>query len=135
MSVLLVDDNAEVLSMLKELLALEGMEAATATSAAEALRLHRERHFPVILTDIRMPGMTGVDLIRNVKRTHPTCIVFIMTAFASLAGLVECLEAGAVDYFIKPFVDTTAIVHALREALQRHERWTAQLGGKQAASE
>jgi DNA-binding NtrC family response regulator len=126
-SVLLVDDNLDVLSMLTEHLALEGIIAASARSADDALRLHRERRYPVILTDLWMPGRSGIDLIREIRRIQPTCIAFVMTGFGSTASLVECLNAGAADYFVKP-IDIISVITSLREALRRQDRWKRELG-------
>ena len=129
MKLLIVDDEEEILKMLKRHLDLEGIEVHGFTSAQEALEDHRKHLYPVVLSDIRMPGMTGVELVREVKKIHPTCIVFIMTGYANLDSLVECLELGVLDYFHKPLEDLTFLTDSLKEAFQRQERWKRNLIG------
>jgi DNA-binding NtrC family response regulator len=130
--VLLVDDQPEILALLVERLSLDGIACVSASSAPEALALHRDQHFPVILSDIKMPGMSGVQLLRKIKQIHPTTIVFIMTGFPTLTGLVECLEAGAADYFLKPFPSLELVSASLQNALERHERWRLELAAFRA---
>ncbi|MDM7916389.1 MAG: response regulator [Candidatus Eisenbacteria bacterium] len=132
MSVLIVDDQSEILTLLTERLSLDGIACTTARSAPEALALHRDEHFAVILTDIKMPGMSGVQLLRKVKQIHPTTIVFVMTGFPTLTGLVECLEAGAADYFLKPFPSLDLVSASIENAIERHERWRVELAAFRA---
>jgi two-component system response regulator AtoC len=127
MSVLIVDDQPEILAMLEDHFRAAEIPWKSASSAVQALRLHRGTPFPVVLSDIKMPGMTGVEMMREIKRIYPTCIIYVMTGFPTLAGLVECLEAGAVDYFVKPFPDLEVLLSSMREALTRHERWRSEL--------
>lgn len=127
--VLLVDDEAEILNLLKNRLLLDGISVETALSAEEAIEKNKDNLFPVVLTDIRMPGKSGVELIREIRKNQPTAIVYIMTGYASLSSMVECIGAGAVDYFMKPFDQVDEVAHTIKEAVQRHERWMSDLKG------
>lgn len=106
---------------------LEGLKVAVAPDVDTAIALHEKHFFPVVLTDIRMPGKSGVDLIRAVKEIHPTCIVYVMTGYAKMENLVDCLELGAVDYLMKPFEDLDHLVHSIKQSLKRAERWRKDL--------
>lgn len=89
--------------------------------------MHRQNLYPVILTDIMMPKIDGVEFIRQVKTAHPTCIPFVMTAYASMTNLIECLEIGVVDYFTKPFESLDFVVKTILDEVERHQRWTKYL--------
>lgn len=127
MSVLIVDDESEILKTLEGHFAIEGIEVTTTTSAKEALELQKKNLFPVVLSDIRMPGMDGVELTKKIKAIHATSIIFIMTGYASFGNLVQCLELGAVDYFKKPFEEIEFVISSVKQALERHARWRKDL--------
>lgn len=123
MSILLIDDEPDILDMLTKHMTLAGLTCDTARSAEEALKAHAHRMYPVVLTDIMMPNMDGIELIRRIKALHPTCIIYVMTGNSTLPRMVECIEVGATDYFTKPFESVSDIVEILRDALARHARW------------
>lgn len=127
MSILIVDDEKEILENLRRHFELEGIKVHIAGNGDEAIRIQREKLCPVVLTDIRMPGMSGSDLVLEIKKIHPTCIVFAMTGYGTLMGMVECLGNGAADYFFKPFEHTSEIVSQVKEALLRNQRWMKEL--------
>ncbi len=77
--------------------------AMTASSAKEAIDIVSNRSFSVIITDVKMPGMNGVELFRKLKKRHPETSVIIMTGFPDLEDAVEVIKEGAVDYLQKPF--------------------------------
>lgn len=123
MRVLIVDDEEGICQTLTRKLRVEGILSEFSLSAVEALHRHRAEPYPVIITDIRMPQMSGVEFIRELKKTHPTSIVFVMTGYASMEKLIDCLEYGAADFFAKPFDDLDLVIKSIREALDRHQRW------------
>jgi len=127
MRVLIIDDEAGILSTLSRHLALQEIECVTCSSALDAIDKHDKELFPVIVSDIRMPEMTGIDVIKKVKAIHPSCIVFVMTGYSSMPYLLECLELGAADYFTKPFKDIDFIIKQISEGLHRYERWMKDL--------
>lgn len=100
--VLVVDDEGANRYSVSKTLQRVGYVVSEAASGEEALELIQKQHFDVILTDIRMPGIDGVELLRQVKEEAPDAIVILMTAYASLGTAVEALRLGAHDYLIKP---------------------------------
>lgn len=123
MSVLIVDDEHEILNTLKRHCQIHDISCQTASSAQDALKLIKEQLFPVVLTDIRMPEMNGIVLMKEIKKINPTCIVFFMTGFSSMEYLLDCLEYGAADYFTKPIEDIEFVMNSLRAAIERSNRW------------
>ena len=89
-----------------------------AASAAEALDLARESDFGVVLTDVRMPGRSGIELIGELHRLRPETPAIVMTAFGSIDSAVEAMRAGAFDYIAKPF-EPEVVMFAVDRALQQ----------------
>ena len=89
-----------------------------AASAAEALELAREADFDVVLTDVRMPGRSGIELIGELRRLRPETPAIVMTAFGSIDSAVEAMRAGAFDYIAKPF-EPEVVMFAVDRALQQ----------------
>jgi two-component system response regulator PilR (NtrC family) len=102
-SVLIVDDERSMRDFLKILLEKEGHEVTTADSGARALDTLTRQSVDVIVSDIRMPGMTGIDLLETVKEHSPELPVILITAFASPDDAVLAMKNGAFDYISKPF--------------------------------
>lgn len=100
--VLVVDDEGAIRYSVSKTLQRIGYEVEEASSGEEALEMLAKRDYDVILTDIRMPGLTGVDLLKRIKDISPDGIVILMTGYASLGTAVESLRLGAHDYLIKP---------------------------------
>jgi len=101
--VLIVDDEQRFRSTMYKLLSLRGLEPATAGTGLEALEIVKENSFDVAIVDVKMPGMTGVDLLRELKKIDSTIEVIIMTAYASVDTAKAILESGAYDYMLKPY--------------------------------
>ncbi len=99
---LVVDDDRGVQTALRVNLSKHGFEVVVAGSPAEALAHLEEQPFDVVLTDVRMPGGTGLELLAEVKRRDPDVAVVVMTGFGSVEDAVEAMKAGAEDYIIKP---------------------------------
>ncbi len=102
-SVLVVDDDRLIrVSMAKQLEAA-GYDAAIAASAGEALQLMASRSVDIVLSDLRMPGMGGLDFLSEIKQRFPSVEVILMTAYGSVETAVSALQQGAYDYLTKPF--------------------------------
>jgi len=101
--VLIVDDNREIRTILEEYLREEGYAAEGAGDGNEALAKHAEVPFDLIITDLNMPGMTGMELIKVISKEESATEFIIITGYASLDTAIEAVKAGAFDYIVKPF--------------------------------
>src|SRR5881397_2220374 len=102
--ILVVDDEAAILRLLKEALTQWGYQVTGATSAAEALQALRGDMFDAVITDIRMPDMNGLELLKEIKRHDESVEVVVMTGYPTIASAVEALKVGAFDYLSKPLL-------------------------------
>jgi len=117
--VLVVDDDAAATRLLAEVLAREGYAVTTALSVAEAVAaLERGERFDAVLTDLRMPGASGFDLLRELRARDADVIVLVLTAFGSAQAAGEAIAAGAYDFVSKP-VDLAQLRLTLARALER----------------
>jgi DNA-binding NtrC family response regulator len=115
--VLVVDDDAGVRYTLREILASEGLAVDEAADGAEALRRFEAQPAALVVTDLRMPGMDGMELLRRLQaRAHAPRVV-VITAHGSERQAVEAMKAGAHDYFRKPF-ETDELLAVVRRALE-----------------
>ncbi len=117
-TILVVDDEPNIIEILDMVLRDEGMDVLKADSAREALEILRNHKVDVAISDIRMPGISGVDLLREAKQISPDTVFIMITAFASTETAIEALQHGAYDYITKPFPmeDLRSIVRrALKE--------------------
>ena len=116
--VLVVDDDDSVRSALARFLQKAGYETVQANSGTAALDLLQRARFAAMLCDIRMPGMTGVDLLPRVVESDPDIAVIMLTAVGDPGSAIQCLKLGAIDYLIKP-VELEELAHALRYGLRK----------------
>ncbi|MGH7272829.1 MAG: sigma-54-dependent transcriptional regulator, partial [Polyangiaceae bacterium] len=125
--VLVVDDERSMAEMLAEALADRGFDALASGSSTEAARRLGEERFDALVTDLRMPGIDGLELLSTARRIAPDCPVIVMTAFSAVDTAVESIRRGAYHYLTKPFkVDELALFlgRALEEARLRRETVT-----------
>ncbi len=102
-SVLLIDDDEDLRRVTEHNLRRMGLEVAVAPAGEAGLTLFKGGDFDLVITDIQMPGMGGMEVIRQVKRQVPDCPVLVITAYGSVEGAVEAVRLGAADYLEKPF--------------------------------
>lgn len=100
--ILVVDDEGAIRYSISKTLQRVGYQVHTAASGEEALEMMQRQDYDVVLTDIRMPGLTGVDLLARVKEQAPDAVVILLTGYASLETAIESLRLGAHDYLVKP---------------------------------
>ena len=114
---LVVDDDRAMREMLSSLFKERGLWVEEAASADAALTRAAEQDFDVVLSDVRMPGLSGVELVGQLRRLRPGTPVVLMTAFGSIDTAVEAMRSGAFDYLTKPF-EPDAVILAVERALE-----------------
>jgi len=102
--ILIIEDEATLRDSLKRVFQRDGYQVEAVESAEPALELFEENNYDLILTDIILPGITGIEFLKRVREGNPDQLVIIMTAFASLETAVETLRAWAYDYIVKPII-------------------------------
>ncbi|PKN30717.1 MAG: sigma-54-dependent Fis family transcriptional regulator [Deltaproteobacteria bacterium HGW-Deltaproteobacteria-21] len=118
---LIVDDETDMLDGLKRLLSfqLKGVTTLTAANAQEALRLTRQAQVDLVLLDIRMPDIGGLELLEVLLKEDPWLTIIMMTAFGSIEQAVEAMKKGAYDFITKPF-DKESLLRTLKKGLERN---------------
>ena len=116
--ILIVDDEEMICLLLAQRLFKEGYICATANNGKEALNHFYKDDLSLIITDIRMPEMDGMELLKNVKTIKPKMMVTIMTAYPEIDMAVEAIRLGANDFIIKP-VDLELMVFSVKKALEQ----------------
>jgi two-component system NtrC family response regulator len=102
-TILIVDDEKNYLVVLEALLGSEGYEIVTTDNAREAVRSVRESDLDLVITDMKMPGMSGMELLEECKKIRPELPVIMMTAYGTIEMAVEAMKKKAYDYITKPF--------------------------------
>jgi DNA-binding NtrC family response regulator len=129
-ALLVVDDEPQMLIALEETLRRRGYAVTTAGSGAEALLRLKERRFQAVLTDMRMPEVGGLDLLRKVRATSPDTPVILLTAYGTVESAVDAMKHGAFDYLLKPFSSESleaVVARALRDRAPRGEGGAAEI--------
>ncbi len=117
-SVLVVDDEAVVRKAMERILRKEKMEVETCSSGYSAIQSMQEKEFDLVITDLKMPGMNGMEVLRTVKILQPDVPVIIITGYATVDTAVEAIQNGAFDYLAKPFTPEQ-ITEKVRKAIAR----------------
>jgi DNA-binding NtrC family response regulator len=119
--VLVIDDESIVLNSVKKILTAEDFEVDPAQSSREGLERAMSREYDLVLTDIRMPEIGGMRILRDIKRSRPALPVVIFTGYATVQSAVQAMKLGASDYIEKPFTPDmllTTIKKVLEKAAQ-----------------
>ena len=101
--VLVVDDEERIQKACQRLLSHEGCEVAVAENGIKGLKMIDEAHFDIVLLDLMMPGMSGMDVLTGIKSRHPDTVIIVITGYATLEHSVETMKKGAFDFLSKPF--------------------------------
>jgi DNA-binding NtrC family response regulator len=117
-TILVVDDSPMTVNVLQRNLSMQGYRVFTAPGVPEAIRVLEEAPIDLVITDYRMPEITGTDLVRHVRENFGDTEVMMITGYATVEGAVEAMRAGAGEYITKPFTDEE-LVAAVRGALER----------------
>ncbi|MCA1797211.1 MAG: sigma-54-dependent transcriptional regulator [Desulfuromonadaceae bacterium] len=121
---LIVDDEVSLREMLEIMFAAEGYVVDVAPDGNQAMEQLRHQAYDLVLTDMRMPGADGLELLEQVKQLHPETLVILMTAYSTTSQAVEAMKLGAYDYIVKPFNNEDirlTIKKALEFSFLRHE--------------
>jgi len=101
--ILIVDDDLELLSTMSRYLELKCLEVFGKTSGEEAAELMAKENFDLIILDIVLPGINGIEILKSIKKKDPQQKVIVMTAMLSIENTIAALREGAVEYLLKPF--------------------------------
>ena len=113
--VLLVDDEEEFVSALSERLELRGIEVDSALNGEDALAIMVEKVFEVVILDVMMPGLGGLEVLKQIKSAYPNTQVILLTGHGATKEGIEGMRLGAFDYLIKP-VDIEEMLEKMKEA-------------------
>lgn len=133
-AILIVDDEASIRNALAQWFELDGYRVSTAEDANSALRKLQEGPWDIVMLDIKMPGIDGLELQRRIKKIDKNIITIIMTAFASVDTSIQGLKEGAFDYIVKP-VDPDDMSHLIRNAVEQRRLYYENLQLKQHIEE
>jgi DNA-binding NtrC family response regulator len=117
-NVLLVDDETDFLNVLIRRVKRRGIDVCSARNAAEALECLETEPVDVVVLDVKMPGMDGVEALKEIKRGYPSIEVIMLSGHASVDVAIEGMELGAFDYLMKP-VDIDELCYKLEDAFKR----------------
>src|SRR5436853_4208899 len=122
--ILVVEDDPDIRRILEMFLTEKGFRVKIAADASRALDMLAEEPIDLILSDVRMPGMSGLDLLRHVKEHDPEIQLVLMSAYSSVKDAVEAIRLGAADYVEKPidFRRLDRVLHAVLEKCQLQHR-------------
>src|SRR4030042_3082719 len=134
-SVLAVDDAPNTLEVLERNLTSQGYQVFTAQSVPEAITILETTPVDLVITDLKMPGISGLDLIRHVRENLKETEVMMITGYPTVEGAVEAVKKGAEEYLVKPFTDEELLSAVSRTLDKLHLRMitTAPLMGRAAA--
>ncbi|HHS97522.1 MAG TPA: response regulator [Chloroflexi bacterium] len=116
--ILVVDDEANVVKSCVRMLQLAGFEARGVTTGAEAIDLYKENRFDLVLVDLKMPGMDGLEVLRAIREYDPSASVLIFTAYGTKESVVEALRLGAREFLEKP-LDAQRLIATIRRLLEQ----------------
>lgn len=118
--ILVVDDEELLRNFVAETLKRQYFDVSTAKGGTEALKLIKENTYDLVFTDMKMPDMTGIDLMRQAKEISPTTLFVVVTGFASIENAVDAMRFGAFNYLVKPFSPDT--IEAVVEKAKEHHQ-------------
>ena len=120
--ILCVDDEEVILDSFRKILVLGGYSVDTVETGQEALGLIQKKDYDFVFTDLKMPNMSGTDVVKSVKHLRPDVDVVVITGYASVDTAVECMKHGAMDYVEKPFTEEELRVFVKHALIKRQDR-------------
>ncbi len=128
--ILCVDDEPVILDGFRKILVLDGYSVDTVETGKEALGLIQKHHYDFVFTDLKMPEMDGMEVVKAVKYMRPDIDVIIITGYATVESAVGCMKFGAMDYVQKPFTEDELLSFVKKILIQRQDRIQKQLRPK-----
>lgn len=120
--ILIVDDEADILNLFKEVFESAGYDVWTAENAEDALDTLKTQSIMVMFLDLKLPGMSGVELCKRIRVENQIGIIHALTGYSNFFGLLECRAAGFDDFFTKP-IQIKILLKAAENAFEKLERW------------
>ncbi len=117
--ILVVNNEEDLQSVLTQVLSEDGHEVTQAATGEQALEVFREGDYHLVITDMQMPGMSGIELLKELKSINPDIQVIIMTSFASIDDAIKALRLGAYDYLVKPFENVDHVSALANHAIEK----------------
>ncbi len=117
--ILVVDDEQDICTLISGFLSGEGYTVITAQNGEEGLRLFKEESPDLVITDIKMPGRNGIDLLRDIKTADSTMDVIVLTGHSDELTAIDCLHCGAYDYLLKPLEEMDLLLASIQRAIQK----------------
>ena len=115
--ILLIDDSKEILETLSEYLRGEGYEVDTSSNGASGILMIEKKFYDIVLTDMMMPGVDGMEVLKYIKANSPESLCIVLTGYGTIKNAVEAIKSGAFDYLAKP-VKLDEIQIALQRAIE-----------------
>ena len=125
--ILVVDDEMSVRDLFEDAFCDIGYDVRSAEGAEQALDILKEEYIDVIFLDLKLFGMNGIELCRQIRNSKPISIIYAITGWSTLFEIEECREAGFDDYFTKP-VKLDMLFKAVEDAFEKLDRWTGEHG-------
>ncbi len=120
-TILLIDDREDMLETLQDILQENGYEIITAKTGETAIAIAKEQFFNIALIDIKLPDISGIEVLKTFRRTYPARMNIMVTGFATLQNSVEALNLGANAYIMKP-IDPKKLDGMIKECLKRQRK-------------
>ncbi len=124
--ILVVDDEKIIRDGCEKVLSKEGWEVRTASSGVAGLEILQERPYDLLLLDLKMPGLSGMEVLQRVKELYPELLVVVITGYATVESAVEAMKAGAYDFISKPFLPDQLRIVARRALEKKALEWEAE---------
>ncbi len=122
-NILIVDDEKDITDSLKRHFKMEDYKVFSTNDPLEAMDIINKNNIKIVISDIAMPELNGIDLLKNIKESNGIIQVIIITGYVTVSNLISCLRSGASDCVFKPFENLDELTHAVKEAEGKLEKW------------
>ena len=119
-NIMLVDDEDKIRNILSKLLTHEGYHVLAVSNGRQTLELYPSFNPDLMILDYKMPGMTGMELMKEIRKLNPNQTILLLTAFGNVSLAVEAIKEGAYDFIEKPF-DNEKFLHTINKAIENNQ--------------